>query len=215
MSATRWMGNKLEGVVQNQGRVRLWGLWVSSDAGGAVLPLFAGRSLHIRLWDRLWLNDSSEAHIGNRISPWAGVPQRDRVKLVQSSYPFSSYILDPLMFSSITYCPPWAFQWFTPYWSNLPPLHLLFTSPFLLPNIIYSVTLTSQPWAIPNKPPPMDKAKMSVVLLLSLPQLRWQPVAWQCEVNHPPSSRPPSLPPNPVETCCKRRQLTVWSTKAF
>lgn len=87
------------------------------------------------------------------------------------------------MFSPITYWPPWAKQWFTPNWSNLPPLGLLFTPAFLLPTIIYSVTVTSQSLGIPNKPPPMDEAKMSVVLLLSLSQLKRRPLAWQWEVN--------------------------------
>lgn len=40
--------------------------------------------------------------------------------------------------------------------------------------------------AILNKPPPMVQAKMSVVLLLSLPQLRRRPLVWQWEVTlHP------------------------------
>lgn len=90
------------------------------------------------------------------------------------------------MFSSITYWPPWTKQWFTPNWPNLPPLDLLFTSSLLLATIIYSVTVTSQALSILNKPPPMVQAKMSVVLLLSLPQPRRRPLVWQWEVNlHP------------------------------
>lgn len=84
----------------------------------------------------------------------------------------------PLMFSSITYWPPWAKQWFTTNWCNLPPLVLLFTSPFLLPTIIYSVIMTSQDLAISNKPPTLDEAKMSVVLLVSLLQLWRGPLVW-------------------------------------
>lgn len=114
------------------------------------------------------------------------------------------------MFSSITYCPHGDLQWFTTNWSHLPPLVLLFTSPFLLTTVIYSVTLTFQASAIPNKPPPTDEAKMSVVLLLSLLLHRRRPLAWQWEVILHPHQALGS-----VETHCEMKQLTVWSTKAF
>lgn len=95
-------------------------------------------------------------------------------------------------------------------WSRLPPLVLLFTSPFLLTTVIYSVTLTFQPSAIPNKPPPTDEAKMSVVLLLSLLLHRRRLLACQWEVilhTHQAFGS--------EETHCEMKQLTVWSTKAF
>lgn len=114
------------------------------------------------------------------------------------------------MFFSIIYCPHGDSQWFTTDWSHLPPLVLLFTSPFLLTAVIYSVTLTFQASAIPNKPPPTDEAKMSVVLSLSVLLHRRRPLAWQWEVILHPHQALAS-----VETHCEMKQLTVWSTKAF
>lgn len=73
--------------------------------GNCCFSLYAGRSPHTGS-DRFWLNDSSEVHIRKRISPWAGTAQWNGVKPVQSPN-LSPYIFDPLMFSSITYCPPW------------------------------------------------------------------------------------------------------------
>lgn len=182
---------------------------------GKLPPLSLSWEVHLHwLWDRLWLNDSSEAHVRKRISPRAGVPQRNGVKLAQASFPLS-YFLNPPMFASITYWPHWAKQWFTPNWSKRPPQCLLFSSPFLTPLIIYSATLTSQPLAIPKNPPPMDEAKMSVVFLLSLPQLRWGPLAWQWEVNLSLSSRSPSLYPTTWKHVARWRSLLCGQQKHF
>ena len=183
----------------NQGRLRLqrgvgqhWCWWKL---------LLGGRSLHISsvtLW--FWLNDSSEAHVRKRISPWDGIPQRDGVKLAQSSYALSSmfcrppnilllHLLAPL---SIAMIYPQLVQPSTPAsplrFTLLTPHHNLLCHPDL-PVPIHFKQTTTHGWS------------QDVSCPLAL---RWRPVACQWGVNHPLLIKTSITLSNPMETCCKK-----------
>lgn len=169
-----------------------------------------------QLWDRLWLNDSSEAHVREGISPWAGVPQRDGVKLAQSSYPLPSYFLDPPMFSSITYWPPLSRAMIYPQLVQPPapvsPLHFTLLTPHHnllchpdLPALSHSKQNTTHGWR-------QRSQDVSCPLVHFAPdQVKASgPPAWG---QSPPSSRPPLLCPTPWSflLCGQPKHFSSWA----
>lgn len=96
------------------------GLWVTGDDGRIALfflPLLGGLSPFALIgfdWMTALKAPSGRglahrpAYLRGMGSNWPNPPT------------LSSYFLDPLMFSSITYWPSWASAWFTPSWCNLP-----------------------------------------------------------------------------------------------
>lgn len=88
IGAKRWEHNRLELCRTREELDYRGGGGMGFDWcwGNSPSSLYTGRSVHIGS-DRFWLNDSSEALFRKRINSWAGVPQRNGVKLVQSSYP--------------------------------------------------------------------------------------------------------------------------------
>lgn len=86
IGARRWEYNRLELCRTREESDYKGGMGFEWCWGNSPSSLYTGRSVHIGS-DRFWLNDSSEALFRKRINSWAGVTQRNGVKLVQSSLP--------------------------------------------------------------------------------------------------------------------------------